>query len=149
TGKVGAHAASFNGTSAYAEATGPVVDTSKPYTVAAWVQLSNVTGFRTAVSIDGAQVSAFFLQLRGDNGVRFGFSALSADTPGAATFAIGKATPAPNTWYHIAGVFDGANLKLYVNGALEQSTPFASAWAGTGSTAIGRGFYGGGRADFW
>src|SRR5450432_4034766 len=68
TGKVGAHAASFNGTSAYAEATGPVVDTSHPYTVAAWVQLTTVTGFKTAVSIDGASVSAFFLQLRGDSG---------------------------------------------------------------------------------
>ena len=149
TGKVGAHAASFNGTSAYAEATGPVVDTTKPYTVAAWVQLTAVTGFKTAVSIDGASVSAFFLQLRADSGGRFGFSALPTDTPGTATFALGKATPMINTWYHIAGVFDGANLKLYVNGVLEDSKPFATAWAGKGSTAIGRGFYSGGRADFW
>ena len=57
-GKVGAHAASFNGTSAYAEATGPVVDMTKPYTVAAWVQLTAVADFKTAVSIDGAAVSA-------------------------------------------------------------------------------------------
>jgi hypothetical protein len=150
TGKVGAHAASFNGTSAYAETNGiAVIDTSKPYTAAAWVQLSTVAGFRTAVSIDGAAVSAFFLQLRGDSGVRFGFSVLSADTPGAATFALGKAAPTANTWYHIAGVFDGANIKLYVNGALEDNKPFASAWTGTGSTAVGRGFYSGARADFW
>ena len=148
TGKVGAHAANFNGTSAYAEATGPVVDTTKPYTVAAWVQLTAVTGFKTAVSIDGASVSAFFLQLRGDSGGRFGFSALPTDAPGTATFALGKTTPMVNTWYHIAGVFDGANLKLYVNGVPEDSKPFATAWAGKGSTAIGRGFYGGARADF-
>jgi hypothetical protein len=89
------------------------------------------------------------LQLRGDNGVRFGFSVLSADTPGPATFALGKTTPVANTWYHIVGVFDGANIKLYVNGAPEDSKPFTSVWAGSGATAMGRGFYSGARADFW
>ena len=113
------------------------------------MQLTTVSGFRTAVSIDGASVSAFFLQLRGDSGVRFGFSALATDAPGPATIAIAQATPVANTWYHLAGVFDGASLKLYVNGALQDTKPFATAWKGSGSTAIGRGFYNGARADFW
>jgi len=32
-------------------------------------------------------------------------------------------TPAPNTWYHVAGTYDGSTLAIYVNGVLESSTP--------------------------
>ena len=34
-----------------------------------------------------------------------------------------------NTWYHLAGTFDGTNLKIYVNGVLENTTTNGSAYA--------------------
>ncbi|HBL00218.1 TPA: hypothetical protein DDZ02_00240 [candidate division WWE3 bacterium] len=34
----------------------------------------------------------------------------------------------PNTWYHLAGTFDGTNLKIYVNGVLENTTTNGSAY---------------------
>jgi hypothetical protein len=73
TGLVGPFALSFPGFPAgfppgsYAEIpSGDVLDTTKSYTVAAWVKLKDLNGYQTFVSEDGAFQSAFFLQLRGD-----------------------------------------------------------------------------------
>jgi hypothetical protein len=140
----------LNGTTEYAQATGAIVNTSRPYSVAAWVQLSQVNGFRTAVSIDGATVGAFFLQYRSDPPAALSFAALPSDAPAAAS-AIARAliSPVAGTWYHLVGVYDGANLKLYLNGVLQQTVPYANAWVGAGTTAIGRSRYAGVNADFW
>jgi len=36
--------------------------------------------------------------------------------------AIGTTTLAAGTWYHIVGTFDGSNVRVYLNGALETTT---------------------------
>jgi len=148
-GRVGPSALSLNGTTDFAQVTGAVVDTSRPYSVAAWVQLSQVGGFRTAVSVEGATVSAFFLQYRADTAT-FAFAALPSDAPVVAS-AIARAATSPvaGTWYHLAGVFDGANMSLYLNGVLQQTVPYTTAWVGNGNTVIGRARYTGANADFW
>ena len=69
TGLVGPFALSLPGfpigfpPGSYAEIPGDVLDTTKSYTVAAWVKLNNVNGYQTFVSEDGDFQSAFFLQL--------------------------------------------------------------------------------------
>ena len=77
TGLVGPSALSLPGFSAsYAEIPGDVLDTTKSYSVAAWVKLNTVgTNFQTFVSEDGDGQSAFFLQLRGDTD-QFSFTIL-------------------------------------------------------------------------
>lgn len=149
--KVGAGALSLSGSS-YAEAAGPVVDTAQSFSVTAWV---NVSAFdsqhnQTVVSIDGTEISGFYLMLY-HQGPRFVFNRSDGDDKKATrTMATANSNAVPNTWYHLAGVFDAEakTLSLYVNGNLEQSVPFTGAWQAMGKTAIGRGFYGHANCDF-
>jgi hypothetical protein len=69
------------------------------------------------------------------------FMQAAAHTDG--TWRSAKITSIPNllanTWYHIAATFDGANLRIYLNGALEQTTAHGTPITSTGSFAIGNG----------
>jgi hypothetical protein len=150
TGRVGPFALRLSGIGQFAQTTTAVVNTSQPYSVMAWVQLSEMDAYQTAVGIDGVMVSAFYLQYRPEGPGVFAFTALPSDAPQPA-IAVARSATAPllNVWYHIAGVFDGANIKLYVNGVLQQTVEFTAPWMGTGSTSIGRSRYAGVNADFW
>ncbi|UUZ92419.1 LamG domain-containing protein [Paenibacillus sp. P25] len=151
TGVTGTHGTLLNGTNQYVDIPASVVDTTQSYSVTAWVKLNKISGFQTAVSMDGDQGSAFYLQLRGDTG-KFAFTGLNTDTSGAAgTFASSVAAPAANTWYHLAGVYDNAakTVSLYVNGTLQETVPYTTAWKANGHTAIGRAKYNAGLVDYF
>src|SRR5262249_24755314 len=47
--------------------------------------------------------------------------------------AIGTTVVQPNTWTHIAGVCDGTNIYVYVNGVLDGSKASSGSAAGTGN----------------
>ncbi|MFE2212154.1 alpha-L-arabinofuranosidase C-terminal domain-containing protein [Streptomyces canus] len=149
TGKVGAHSLSLTA-GGNATASAPVVDTSKAFSVAAWVNLAQLGGYQTAVSIDGKVVSAFYLGLRDDTGT-FAFARLASDATQGAAVAAAASAPTAGTWTHLVGVSDATEgvTRLYVNGVLEGETAYAAGWAGTGATAIGRALYGGGQVDQW
>jgi len=150
-GQVGSHALALNGSaSANVVVPNPVVDTSASFTVSAWVNLSNVSGYQTIVSIDGSNVSGFFLQKRADTG-EFAFTRLAGDSTGAATAtASANTAPSAGTWYHLVGVDDVAAgvLRLYVDGQEQTDAAYTGQWKATGPTAIGRGLYGGNPVDF-
>ena len=150
TGVVGPHALLLSGAGG-AESPKPVLDTTKSYTVAAWAKFSTLDGFQTLVGIEGVHVSGFFLQLRGDSG-KLTLSAVERDTdaPGATAIASAAGKPALNTWYHVAGVYDASaqTLTLYLNGVLQQTVPYTTAFHANGKTIIGRGFFNAGPTDY-
>lgn len=139
-GKSG-NALRFNGTSAFAASTGAVVDTAASYSVAAWVRLDGLTGTRTALSQDGTNVSAFWLQFSQGLGNKFAFVVHSADaTNSTPTRAVSTTTPVAGQWYHLVAVRNksAGSMKLYVNGRLEATTAYTGGWASTGNLTIGR-----------
>jgi len=149
--KVGTGALSLGGSS-YAETPGPVVDSAQSFSVTAWV---NIAGFdkqhnQTVVSIDGSEISGFYLMVY-HMGPRFAFNRSdSDDRRSERSMASSSFNVSPNTWYHLAGVndADAKTLSLYVNGKLEETVPYEKGWQALGKTAIGRGYYGHTNVDF-
>ncbi len=146
----GPSALSLDGAGDFADAGAGVIDTSQSFTASGWIRLDRVTGYQTLVSVDGSQVSGFYLQLRDDTR-RFAFVKLPADaSAGAPAFPSATFDPVVGQWYQLTGVFDATarTLALYVNGQLQGITPAPATWVAGGSLVIGRGRFGGNPVDF-
>src|SRR5262249_40737318 len=134
----------------YADIPTDVVDTTKSFTVAAWVKLNSLPGYQTFVSEDGVNVggnaqSAFFLQKRADT-QQFSF------TVPYDFFTLPQSgfTPVVGTWYHLAGVYDAnaQSATLYVNGILADMIFNVVSHQATGHTGIGHGEFLGNYVDW-
>ncbi|WP_326596778.1 LamG-like jellyroll fold domain-containing protein [Streptomyces brevispora] len=132
----------FNGEGQYAQTEGPVVDTTGNYTVSAWATLDALPGnYATVVSQDGRRTeNPFYLQ--------YGQGAFAFSTPGGKR-ARAEMTPATAKWYHLVGVRDGDELKLYVDGSLAATAQAGPADVSTGPLSVGRAQYAGEKGDFW
>ena len=154
-GKIGS-AVQFDGVTQALLTKKSVLDTSRSFSVSAWIQLDSVTQTSTAVSQDGDHVSMFRLQYVGSgNGAdagRFAFTLMGADSSTAAVTRVTSPFSAlAGVWYHLAGVYDSATgaANLYVNGVQVASRPVSAAWNATGPLAIGRGRFGGIATDYF
>ena len=140
----------------FAEAPSAAVDTTKSFTVSARVSLDAIESkkYQTFVSIDGQDLSGFYLQMNpyaGGGTGRFEFDRMASDAKGAAKI-VAKAKPAiaKNTWYQLVGVYDAEaqNISLYLNGKLQETASYPGAWQASGKTAIGRGRVSGHDANY-
>ncbi|TDE27431.1 LamG domain-containing protein [Nonomuraea mesophila] len=135
----------------YAQTSGPVVDTSRNFTVSAWVRLTGTAGSATAVTQEGGRTGAFALQYaKADD--RWALSLTGADADGTTvTRALSQAAPRLGEWTHLTGVHDSAagQISLYVNGRLESTVAVSPPWNATGPLTIGRGRVGGAASDHW
>ncbi|MET3807479.1 alpha-L-arabinofuranosidase [Nakamurella sp. UYEF19] len=151
TGVVGTHAVLFNGTSGAIETQKPVFDSSRSFSVSAWARVDAADGFRTIASVDGTNISGFYLQRRNDG--KWAFARLAGDTTGdPAATVVESTTPAVvGSWTQILGVYDsvGKTITLYVNGVTQGSAAYTTGWNATGHFVIGRGRYYGGPVDFF
>jgi hypothetical protein len=134
-------ALSLDGGSQHAQTEGPVLDTSKPFSVAAWVDWNGGGGGHpTIVSQVGRNICSFWLQKRRDG--EFQMAMRDSDSTGAATggcIVESDRVPTANMWYHVVGVYTGDEMKLYVNGKLVNSKSFSDGFASSGSLIIGAG----------
>jgi hypothetical protein len=125
-----------DGASGFADAGAPVLDTTQSFSVSSWVKLDKISGYQTFVSIDGNQVSNFFLQFR-DDSRRFAFTRLAGDAPADGVVASANFDPVVNQWYQLTGVFDAAasTLALYVDGTRQATVSAPAGWAGPSTPA--------------
>ncbi|PKV89959.1 LamG-like jellyroll fold domain-containing protein [Streptomyces sp. TLI_146] len=138
-GKVGG-ALRLNGTTGYAATPGPVVDTTKSFSVSAWVKMDNKDRNYTFVSQAGERASGFQIYYSTYYD-RFIFNRHVSDTDGTDIVrAISNQAPVPGTWTHLTGSYDmvARTLSLFVNGELQSSVPFTTPWRAGGGLQIGR-----------
>lgn len=145
---------------------GPVLDTTKSFTVMAWVRAADLAAQteQTILAQDGATASRFELQFRQDanGGVGGWCLTMSGDSGGGGAVsacADGQSVGVPSngTWVHVAGRYDTVTgkIRVYVMGdtqfcAGEVAEATAPApWSATGSFAIGRGWSGGAGVSYW
>jgi hypothetical protein len=133
----------FNGSTSTVDTGASVLNAPGNYSVAAWVKLDSLGGFATAVSQDGPDHSAFFLQYSGaDNRFAFSFAGVRALAPAA---------PETGRWYHLVGVRDvqAGSLTLYVDGQQAGVAYACDGGPGAGNTVIGRAKFNGNPVDYW
>ncbi|MFF8787765.1 LamG-like jellyroll fold domain-containing protein [Streptomyces sp. NPDC015125] len=138
-GKAGT-ALKLNGTTAYAATAGPVIDTTKSFSVSAWVKLDAKDRNQTFLSQAGNRASGFQLYYS-KNYDKWVFNQHTADTDGPDLVrAVSKDAAQPDEWTHLIGSYDAdkRSLSLFVNGRLQQSVQAAPVWRATGGLQIGR-----------
>ena len=111
------------------------LDELSAFTVAGWIRHGATSSFRSIVDKRDNHTDGFDLYLNASSRlfIRVNNAALN-----------GTAVVADGTWHHVAGTYDGSELRLYVDGVLDASL---SASAGVSSTVddllIGRNWSGG------
>ncbi|MFI7231534.1 LamG-like jellyroll fold domain-containing protein [Nonomuraea angiospora] len=134
-----------NGTTGYASTAGPVLDTTKSFSVSAWARLpDDKQGRAGVVATQIGDIRPGFELYYSASYDRWVFNRFSANTADATiTRATGTAAPQGGEWAHLVGVYDAVakEIKLYVNGRLQQATPFTTPWQASGIMQIGAGAY--------
>jgi hypothetical protein len=139
TGKAG-KAVQLNGSTGYLSTAGAVVDTTKSFSVSAWAKLTTKSATPVVVSQEGSEGSAFTLYYSSsyDRWI-FNMQTPDSDTP-TYVRAQGTQPPTLNTWTHLAGVYDAdaKQIRLYVDGKLQQTVDQPNTWSSTGPLDLGR-----------
>ncbi|MCK2238988.1 MULTISPECIES: LamG-like jellyroll fold domain-containing protein [unclassified Crossiella] len=118
-------------------------DTSKSFSVAGWVKLTDKRAqWASVVSANGKVTSAFNLGYTGKDLDRWVFALHGSDSDNPSS-VVRLETPQAvqqGVWTHLAGVYDAhaGQARLYVNGVLAASGAFAGGFAATEEFDIGR-----------
>ncbi|MFE9107617.1 LamG domain-containing protein [Actinomadura geliboluensis] len=137
----------------YASTGTPLVDTSKSFSVSAWVRLGDPGGrTRTVLSQDGTSKSGFYLKYEPAT-QKWVLSKVESDsTEEGAYQAYSPHQAELDTWTHLVGMYDDTTKKLqiYVNGDAGTPSPqVPAAWNATGGFQIGRSLWWGQPTDHW
>ncbi|MGW1201643.1 LamG-like jellyroll fold domain-containing protein [Streptomyces cyaneofuscatus] len=144
----------LNGTDGYAASDLSAVDTSRGFSVSAWVKLSKVPSDAAIIaSQPGNHRPGFELYYSASLG-RWVFNQFETDAPNAAiirAMAPQAGGVSPNTWTHLTGSYDeGAKkLRLYVNRQLVGEAALPNAWNARRGLTIGAGSYNGAQMSFF
>ncbi|VVJ21120.1 Uncharacterised protein [Amycolatopsis camponoti] len=142
-------AISLDGTTGYAKTADQVIDTSKAFSVAAWVKLADTVKSQAVIVQDGTQTAPFSLQYSQVSKtwtVRF----TNADQANATDVRAAASGPAQaGVWTHLAATYDPPTqvATLYVDG-VKQNTVVTPVWPASGPMVLGSGKANGVGTDF-
>ena len=125
----------FNGTDAWVTvADAASLRLTTAMTLAAWVFPTTTTGKRDILLKEGTNVDIYNLYARNEHGQ----PESNVFVGGTNRIAQGGGGLAANVWTHVAGTYDGATLRLFLNGVQVASTTVSGAVAtSTGPLRIG------------
>jgi hypothetical protein len=139
------HSLSLNGTSGYMSVPNSTsINISGPITIEAWIKINVITGNYQDIVCRESWAQA---------GTGGGYEFAITDTGklrldlyqshNQYTTVIGGTTITTGTWHHVAGVFDGNQMRVYLNGVLDGSISTTSGPAsGTSPLNVGKSTYG-------
>jgi hypothetical protein len=133
-GKVG-QAFSLNGEGQYVDVPdSPNLSITGPMTIDAWINTNDNTSEHAIVEkYDGGGSNGYFLRLSSEAG-RVVAGMCNAST---CSFASGATQVTTGTFHHVAAVFDGTNLQVYLDGALDGTASSVAPTDGTNPLTIG------------
>ena len=113
------------------------LECSQSVTVAAWVNLDDTR--QAGFVWNREQAYRLALDPQGERHLRF---QLDLDGKWAGNWLLGRTALEPGRWYHVAGVYDGSERRVYVDGQLDGRAPATGAISGGSAMTIGQGFSG-------
>jgi hypothetical protein len=130
-GKYGS-ALSYDGGDTVSVSDSTSLSLTRGFSLTAWVNVPNVSGYKSAVTKENAGQTGYFLYVLDDEVYTgYGDGAWRSQTTSTSPITA-------NTWIHIASTFDGTTLTTYVNGAyVQSSTPGGSVSDNASALGIG------------
>ena len=114
----------FNGSTNYVDVGEVSLAGQSAFSIEAWVKLDSLNTQRHIVDKDetGTDYPEYILYVSSNNKVYFWFS--TANTSGGWGSPTGSSTTlTTETWYHLAGTYDGSYIRVFINGVLDPSSP--------------------------
>ena len=97
-------------------------------TVEAWVKPAAIGTAQQIVAFSPAAGGGYGLRLTPSGTVRMGI-----DNTATSDFVVGGVVVPAGTWHHVAGVYTGSSMAIYVDGKLDQSKATSTALTSTSS----------------
>lgn len=134
------NALDFDGTGDYIDATTSMTLSGSTVTLEAWI---NVDVFKPSspyiTSLFGIEGTSNICLLRlGDLGLDNNKLQFALRIGGANIKLNGITALATNTWYHVAATYDGATMKIYVNGILDASASQTGSFTASGNFLLAK-----------
>ncbi|GIG69287.1 LamG domain-containing protein [Phytomonospora endophytica] len=151
---VGASTAQFNN-GGWAETPNAVLDTSKSFSIGAWVRLASTATSGTIVGQDGTYNNGiYFGYVASSNKWEFRFTTNDSADYAWAPNAVSDVVPKVGIWTHLAATYDAktGDASIFVDGALqggESTVHVGSHWSAPGKMRLGAGLHKGVVTDFW
>jgi len=94
---------------------GTSLDITDAITLSCWINADSIDQYALLAGRDDSTNRNYYLELYTDEKIYWTCQGLSDVT------VVSSTTISANEWYHIAGAYDGSNLKIYINGILDNS----------------------------